>query len=487
MEELCKLLRLVVRVVIKSDENAEQVGAMQQLPYEQQVTLMKTIEAALAAPPASSHPQLSTLEEAPMAADQSTEAKHLREALALHQDQLTSAELEVERLNAENKQLRAAEQALRSCERERDALRDQMDEYRYLVDQAKKNDATLEKYQRRLDDMGDLRRRVKSLEQQNSLLIQEKLALESGTNAARQSKDDAQAISAKRLKRQLEELQHRHDQLTEEHGQRQVHVASLEKQCEDNKAVIDGYLERIRALEHSPGAGASDVRSNDLVEAPGDTDMSSLRLEITHLQKELDARGHTPDTQASAQPSISRQEYEAGLAAVQAEITAMRNNAKSKEQEAQSLLRKLAKKKSGDGKSTPKELRAVMDLLQDSFQQDDHVLQRLRGCWDQANALVRSEAHGSSNTAAASETIAAVQRERDVLRQEQRLMASAFHLMAHRTYRDASWARLSSLDNAGDRAPATPVAPNAAQESGGGSWLAQQRSLLSGALTFARR
>ena len=66
-------------------------------------------------------------------------------------------------------------------------------------------------------------------------------------------------------------------------------------------------------------------------------------------------------------------------------------------------------------------------------------------------------------------------------------MASAFHLMAHRTYRDASWARLSSLDNAGDRAPATPVAPNAAQESGGGSWLAQQRSLLSGALTFARR
>ena len=81
------------------------------------------------------------------------------------------------------------------------------------------------------------------------------------------------------------------------------------------------------------------MRSNDLVEAPGDTDMGSLRLEITHLQKELDARGHTPDTQASAQPSISRQEYEAGLAAVQAEITAMRNNAKSKEQEAQSLLR----------------------------------------------------------------------------------------------------------------------------------------------------
>ena len=160
-----------------------------------------------------------------------------------------------------------------------------------------------------------------------------------------------------------------------------------------------------------------------------------------------------------------------------------------------SLLRKLAKKypsdkkegKSASGRSTPKEFRSVLDLLTESFRLDDVVTQRLFTCWDEANQS-RAAAHHNEEAPASDEALRAVQRERDQLRRELRLMASAYHTLGHRVYRESSW------DPLGAAAP-TPTAPAADADTytptptpapAQTSWLAQQRGALAGALRFAK-
>lgn len=76
------------------------------------------------------------------------------------------------------------------------------------------------------------------------------------------------------------------------------------------------------------------------------------------------------------------------------------------------------------------------------------------------------------------------QRERDALRQEQRLMASAYHQLSQRLYREVSWQHVIPPDpvDSDDRVPEVP------RVSGSGlSWIAQQRNALSGALGFTSK
>lgn len=129
----------------------------------------------------------------------------------------------------------------------------------------------------------------------------------------------------------------------------------------------------------------------------------------------------------------------------------------------------------------------MLDLLTESFRLDDVVTQRLFTCWDEANQS-RAAAHHNEEAPASDEALRAVQRERDQLRRELRLMASAYHTLGHRVYRESSW------DPLGAAAP-TPTAPAADADTytptptpapAQTSWLAQQRGALAGALRFAK-
>ena len=76
------------------------------------------------------------------------------------------------------------------------------------------------------------------------------------------------------------------------------------------------------------------------------------------------------------------------LAAVQADITAMRNNNTSRRSEIEHLLRKLEKKWPKDaGKTNTKDIKKVSNLLADSFQHENLVMERLQHCWNQASTV----------------------------------------------------------------------------------------------------
>ncbi|WFD40278.1 uncharacterized protein MJAP1_003264 [Malassezia japonica] len=309
-EELAKLMRLVLGAIAKSPDNDAQISAMQSLPYADQMVLMRVIESVLATLQA---PQ--EAEEVEAAPDTSTdmnlrELENMRRELAkktelvnLHQDQLASAEAQIERLTEENKEMNAVLPGLRDSERERDTFRDQLDEWRPIIEQSKRQEAQIEKYRSRLEETSDLQRELQDL---------------------RSSEQDLKTTLAKKY-------------------------------------------------------------SSD-------------------------------------------------------------------------------KGKNGSGKSTPKEFRPVLDLLTESFQLDDVVMQRLSECWDRANQL-RQDATPTSDAA-----VQAVQR----------------------VYRETSWEQLMTpaLPQGEDtpRAPVGNISPSApSTPSNGTSWLAQQRSALADALRFARK
>ena len=161
---------MVLGVIAKSEANDAQIHAMQTLPYDDQMVLMRVIERVLAAGDARDDATPT-----PDAADTSLvadarEVDALRRELAkqteratLYQDQLASVEAHLQRVTEEHGEMAAELPTLRERERERIALRDQLDEWRPLVELSKRHEAQLAKYRERLDEMGTLRRELQAL------------------------------------------------------------------------------------------------------------------------------------------------------------------------------------------------------------------------------------------------------------------------------------------------------------------------------------
>lgn len=114
--ELCKLLRLCAGVILKSKDNEAQLGAIQKLAYEHQIILMQEIEnvigtidrgaqvggygdAQVTGDGVDAHPQHARLQ---------AELRQAKNRAAAHSEQLSTAEIEVERLSLENADLRKA-------------------------------------------------------------------------------------------------------------------------------------------------------------------------------------------------------------------------------------------------------------------------------------------------------------------------------------------------------------------------------------------
>lgn len=317
--ERLRLLRLVLGIVVKSDDNDAHIAAMQSLPYNEQVVMMQVVESVLTE---LDRPAAETPAPGPAAAEldalRRDAARHSDRAADFH-EQLTSAEAHLDRLSSENKALTAELATVRAAVRERDALRDELDELRHLADQSKRQERALDKLRERAEMANELRRQVRELEQQNAEL-------------AGQAKDPSAPDTAR-------VDQHRTER----------RVAELEDSCETLANERDALAARCKELE--------------LVRA-------------THR-----AADDAPSGDSAADIAGS-------LAAVQAEITALRNNAESKEHEAQALLCRLEKKLSekGSGKWA-KDVRPVRGLLTESFRLSDRILQRLQDCWDRTNKV----------------------------------------------------------------------------------------------------
>ena len=476
--ELLKLLRLVLVIVLKSDHNDEQVNAMQTLSLDEQLIMKQVVEDVLSDYTSSDTTPPTTKEPIDGSANRE-EVNTLRRDVELGkqrlsdcQDQLAHTESHVDRVTSENKELLSQLSVLRQIQHERDALRDQLDEAKPMLEAYKKQERSLSKVRERAEEATELKRSVKELEKQIAELMEQ--SSEAADRSASQLAEQHRSVTLK-SDRKYTKLVEEHTQLAHEHEELEMQLEKLMEERRQDQTQMHSLLERVRTLE---------------VDTPHDDLASSLDLETQ--QQECESMSPLEDD------PMSSTDVTVMMDAVKADVTALRNNLTSKHAEAENLLRKLEKKAPKEaGKTSTKDIKNIGDLLTDSFRHEDLIMQRLQRCWDHVNKvclIVAYKQHMQQRVPSSpvltdvevcvrkKETHA--QRERDALRQEQRLMASAYHQLSQRLYREVSWQHVIPPVpfDSDDRVREVP------RVSGSGlSWIAQQRNALSGALGFTSK
>ncbi|KAM4747746.1 protein Hook homolog 2 [Rhinophrynus dorsalis] len=108
-------------------------------------------------------------------------------------------------LDREVQDLQQRNQDLTGLAHEAQGLRDEMDVLRHSSDRVGKLESLVESYKRKLEDLGDLRRQVKLLEERNTVYMQRTCQLEEELHKANASRGQVEALS-----RQIQELHKKH-------------------------------------------------------------------------------------------------------------------------------------------------------------------------------------------------------------------------------------------------------------------------------------
>uniref|UniRef100_A0A6Q2XNV5 Protein Hook homolog 3 n=1 Tax=Esox lucius TaxID=8010 RepID=A0A6Q2XNV5_ESOLU len=154
-----------------------------------------------------------------------------------------------EELEKEMNELRGQNEELTSLADEAQSLKDEMDVLRHSSDKVSKLEGMVESYKKKLEDLGDLRRQVKLLEEKNTLYMQNTVSLEEELRKANTAKGQLETY-----KRQVVELQNRlseeskkADKMEFEYKRLKEKVDSLQKE-KDVSAQIDSLKETIEEL-----------------------------------------------------------------------------------------------------------------------------------------------------------------------------------------------------------------------------------------------
>ncbi|WFD00054.1 hypothetical protein MYAM1_002800 [Malassezia yamatoensis] len=317
-DQLAILHRMIVIAIAKSEANEIQIGAMQSLPYEQQMILMQVIESDWCGPNLSKEEENEPVNN-DLNSPNEEKAETLRLQLAkqkeltiMHQDQLTHAMEQLEQVTQENKQMAEELSHLRDCEQRSKVLQQQVEEWKPVVDLSKRQEAQLDQYHERLDEVTELQQEVKKLRAERS-------KAEKDLKISESNGDEPHNVVA------FETLQQGYTKLQQEY-----------KKVEQEKNKL---LERCKTLENGEESAQAKFDNDDVDENSSShpETLISLRDEIARLQNQLESTklvsGMEHDAAMPHDPAARRESH---LAAIHAEITAMRNNARSKEKEAHS-------------------------------------------------------------------------------------------------------------------------------------------------------
>ncbi|GJJ12471.1 hypothetical protein Clacol_006713 [Clathrus columnatus] len=163
-------------------------------------------------------------------------------------------------------------------------LKDQVDEYKHAAEKLQKTENVMEKYKKKLEESADLRRNIKSLEEQNAMLVDKNAALEEEyrkVSAFRPLMEsykaqiaDLEAKNSARLK-DTESLKFELDQT-----KIQLRVAA-EERAKDSEA-LELYQERVRELEltSTRRPRAKSITSVTERREPTETEGEPLSLEV---------------------------------------------------------------------------------------------------------------------------------------------------------------------------------------------------------------
>ncbi|CBQ69959.1 related to Hook protein [Sporisorium reilianum SRZ2] len=179
------------------------------------------------------------------------EIDKLKNDLRRSEDALAELETDNEKLLQSAEDSKRKMDELQKSAEEAVKLRDQMEEYRHAADRLQKAENAIEKYKKKLEEGADIRRQLKSFEDQNAELVDRNAKLE----------DEYQRVSAFKplmdsYKTQIADLESKASNLQRDLGTskyEQEQILSRLKASEDQRAAakeeMELYQERIKELE----------------------------------------------------------------------------------------------------------------------------------------------------------------------------------------------------------------------------------------------
>lgn len=155
-----------------------------------------------------------------------------------------------EELEKELTELRNQNEELTSLADEAQSLKDEMDVLRHSSDKVSKLEGMVDSYKKKLEDLGDLRRQVKLLEEKNTVYMQNTVSLEEELRKASTVRSQLETY-----KRQVVELQNRlseeskkADKMEFEYKRLKEKVDSLQKEKDRMRTERDSLKETIEEL-----------------------------------------------------------------------------------------------------------------------------------------------------------------------------------------------------------------------------------------------
>ncbi|XP_073807898.1 protein Hook homolog 3 isoform X2 [Danio rerio] len=156
-----------------------------------------------------------------------------------------------EELEKELLEVKGQNEDLTSLAEEAQSLKDEMDVLRHSSDKVSKLEAQVEAYKKKLEDLGDLRRQVKLLEEKNSRDMQNTVSLEEELRKANTAR--AQMENYRRqvveLQNKLSEESKKADKMEFEYKRMKEKVDSLQKEKDRMRTERDSLKETIEELK----------------------------------------------------------------------------------------------------------------------------------------------------------------------------------------------------------------------------------------------
>ncbi|XP_061118238.1 protein Hook homolog 3 isoform X3 [Conger conger] len=199
-----------------------------------------------------------------------------------------------EELDKELQDLRGQNEDLTSLADEAQSLKDEMDVLRHSSDKVSKLEGMVESYKKKLEDLGDLRRQVKLLEEKNTVYMQNTVSLEEELRKANTAKGQLE-----NYKRQVVELQNRLSEESKkankmefEYKRLKEKVDSLQKEKDRMRTERDSLkdtIEELRCVQAQEGqltAGLVPLGSSEASDLAAEIITPEIRERLIRLQHE---------------------------------------------------------------------------------------------------------------------------------------------------------------------------------------------------------
>uniref|UniRef100_A0AAZ3QM45 Calponin-homology (CH) domain-containing protein n=1 Tax=Oncorhynchus tshawytscha TaxID=74940 RepID=A0AAZ3QM45_ONCTS len=179
-----------------------------------------------------------------------TQLEHLQEETFRMEAAKDDYRIHCRELEKELTELRGQNEELTSLADEAQTLKDEMDVLRHSSDKVSKLEVMVESYKKKLEDLGDLRRQVKLLEEKNTLYMQNTVSLEEEVRKANTTRGQLESYKRQvvELQNKLSEESKKTDKMEFEYKRLKEKVDSLQKEKDRMRSERDSLKETIEEL-----------------------------------------------------------------------------------------------------------------------------------------------------------------------------------------------------------------------------------------------